>query len=104
MTQDKVTFRDLLGRVGYSSTPGVINIFSSLEHVCVCVDCGGGVCVTYALIPSQEALTGARLLKRMTFAILSGERDQYVSYLPDVQGGLTSSISMLMLQVRVISG
>ena len=37
MTQDKVTFRDLLGRVGYSSAPGVINIFSSLEQVCVCM-------------------------------------------------------------------
>lgn len=31
-------------------------------------------------------MTGARLVKRMAFALLSGETDQYVSFLPDVQG------------------
>ena len=36
----------------------------------------------------QEALNVARLLKRVAFAILSGEMDQYVSFLPDVQGTL----------------
>ena len=31
-------------------------------------------------------MTGARLVKRMAFTLLSGEVDQYVSYLPDIQG------------------
>ena len=31
-------------------------------------------------------MTGARLVKRMAFALLSGEMDQYVSFLPDIQG------------------
>ena len=39
----------------------------------------------YLILTPQEVLTGARLLKRMTFAIFSGEKDQYVSYLPDIQ-------------------
>lgn len=34
----------------------------------------------------QEVLTGARLVKRMAFALFSGETDQYVSFLPDIQG------------------
>lgn len=33
MTQDQVTFRDLLARLHSTSTPGVVNIFSSFEQV-----------------------------------------------------------------------
>ena len=40
---------------------------------------------SHFVLTPQEVLTGARLLKRMTFAIFSGEKDQYVSYLPDIQ-------------------
>ena len=35
MTQDQVTFRDLLTRLNPSATMGVVNIFSSLEQVSV---------------------------------------------------------------------
>ena len=35
---------------------------------------------------TQEVVIGARLVKRMAFALLSGEIDQYVSFLPDIQG------------------
>ena len=31
-------------------------------------------------------VTSGALLKRMAFALLSGEVDQYVKYLPDIQG------------------
>ncbi len=34
----------------------------------------------------KEVFSGAILLKRMAFAIFSGEVDQYVKYLPDIQG------------------
>ena len=33
MTQDQVTFRDLLTRLHSTSTTGVVNIFSSLDQV-----------------------------------------------------------------------
>lgn len=65
LTQDKATFEDLLSRVYYSQNSGVVNIFTSSE---------------------QDALNGARLLKRIAFIIFSGETDQYVSHLPDIQG------------------
>ena len=35
MTQDQVTFRDLLARLHSTSAPGVVNLFSSLEQVSV---------------------------------------------------------------------
>lgn len=65
LTQDKVTFEDLLSRVYYSQNSGVVNIFMSSE---------------------QDAINGARLLKRIAFVVFSGEPDQYVSHLPDIQG------------------
>ena len=37
MTQDQVTFRDLLTRLNPSATMGVVNIFSSLEQVHACM-------------------------------------------------------------------
>ena len=46
----------------------------------------------------QEVVTGARLVKRMSFALLSGEMDQYVSFLPDIQG-MYAVKSVYMLQV-----
>ena len=66
VSQDKTTFRDLLARVHYPNATGVVNIFSSLE---------------------QEAANGGLLLKRIAFAILSGEVDQYMGHLPTIQGG-----------------
>lgn len=39
------------------------------------------VCFTF-----QEALNTGRVVKRMAFAILSAETDQYTSYLPVIQG------------------
>ena len=37
----------------------------------------------------QEVFSGAILLKRMAFVIFSGEVDQYINYLPDIQGNIT---------------
>ena len=34
----------------------------------------------------QEVAAGARLLKRVGFALLSAETDQFVEFLPDIQG------------------
>ena len=34
----------------------------------------------------KEVFSGSILLRRMAFAIFSGEVDQYVKYLPDIQG------------------
>ena len=34
----------------------------------------------------KEVVNGARVLKRLAFAVLSGEMDQYVRFLPDIQG------------------
>jgi len=57
---------------------------------------------SYFVLTPQEVLTGAKLLKRMTFAIFSGEKDQYVSYLPDIQRkpSFVSSASSYVLAVR----
>ena len=38
MTQDQVTFKELLSRIHSSASSGVVNIFSSVEQVV-----GGGV-------------------------------------------------------------
>ena len=40
----------------------------------------------------QEVATGVRLLKRMAFALLSAETDQFVEFLPDVQGNEWDSL------------
>ena len=37
MTQDQITFRDLLTRLHSTAAPGVVNLFSSLEQVGVVV-------------------------------------------------------------------
>lgn len=57
---------------------------------------------SHLVLTPQEVLTGAKLLKRMTFAIFSGEKDQYVSYLPDIQRkpSFVSSASSYVLAVR----
>lgn len=73
LTQDKTTFEDLLSRVYYSQNSGVVNIFMSSE---------------------QDAINGARLLKRTAFVIFSGEPDQYVSHLPDIQEKLSESLKL----------
>ena len=52
-------------------------------------------------------MTGARLVKRMTFALFSGETDQYVSFLPDIQGTWRScshSMYVVMIVLYIIIG
>jgi hypothetical protein len=73
MTQDKTTFRDLLTRLAPGLAPGLSNIFTTAE---------------------QEALNTARVVKRIAFAILSAETDQYTSYLPDIQEKLSDCLKL----------
>lgn len=74
MTQDQVTFKELLSRIHSSASSGVVNIFSSVE---------------------QEVLLSSRLLKRMGFVILSAETDQFIPHLPDIQEKLSDSLKSL---------
>ena len=49
-------------------------------------------------------MTGARLVKRMAFALLSGETDQYVSFLPDIQGTCSEECVSVCVCVCVWEG
>jgi hypothetical protein len=82
MTQDQVTFRDLLNRLHSTSSSGVVNLFSSLDQV----QLQSSLNLAYSILTSKEIYSGTILLRRMAFAIFSGEVDQYVKYLPDIQG------------------
>ena len=50
----------------------------------------------------QEVLIGARLVKGMVFALLSGEVDQYVNFLPDIQGNNNYCVHQLYFIISVL--
>ncbi|XP_046605599.1 protein dopey-1 homolog isoform X1 [Neodiprion virginianus] len=72
MTHDNTTFRDLMNRVSMAQSSG-ISIFSSKE---------------------QEYEQRAQLLKRLAFAILCSEMDQYHKYMPEIQERLADSLRL----------
>lgn len=50
-----------------------------------------------SLPPAQDAEHAALILKRLSFAILSGETDQYVQFLPDIQGWCNRPVETMQL-------
>ncbi|XP_072162239.1 protein DOP1 homolog isoform X2 [Bemisia tabaci] len=72
MSQDTTTFRDLLSRVSFSQGNS-LSIFSSRE---------------------QEYEQRAQLLKRLSFAILCSERDQFCKLMPEIQERLSESLRL----------
>ena len=70
MTQDHVTFRDLLSRVHTSTTSGVVNIFTSIEQVRL--QSGYVFCLgVTAILLSESVLVG-------THEILSRPSRKYI--------------------------
>ncbi|XP_024938328.1 protein dopey-1 homolog isoform X2 [Cephus cinctus] len=72
MTHDNITFRDLMNRVSMAQSSS-ISIFSSKE---------------------LEYEQRAQLLKRLAFAILCSEMDQYHKYMPEIQERLADSLRL----------
>nr|Q8BL99.2 RecName: Full=Protein dopey-1 [Mus musculus] len=80
MTHDKTTFRDLMTRVAVAQSSS-LNLFANRD---------------------VELEQRAMLLKRLAFAVLSSESDQYQKYLPDIQERLVESLRLPQVQVFLL--
>lgn len=76
MTNDKISFKELLARITTGNTTSLSNLITSKE---------------------QEYEMRAQTLKRLAFVILSSEIDQYSAQLNEIQGTYISSFFFLLL-------
>jgi hypothetical protein len=78
MTNDKTSFKELLARIPTGPTTTLSNLITSRD---------------------QEYELRAQALKRLAFAVLSSQMDQYSSNLPDIQERLSDNLRLSQVPV-----